>query len=187
MRRYVTWLRTSPNGAHEHAARNNHGSWYAAQVMAYALFAGDTATARAIAQKIPARIGWQLTPEGTQPIELERTRSYHYSGFNAEALSRVAVMAHRVRVDLWHYQAPEGGSLVKAIGHLARYATDPAKWPGKQIDAVEIPDLVRVFRRARMALGERRWDAVLTALDSDSLRTDRSVLLYPMHGELVLP
>ncbi|HEY0997866.1 MAG TPA: alginate lyase family protein, partial [Gemmatimonadaceae bacterium] len=90
MRRYVTWLRTSPNGAHEHAARNNHGSWYAAQVMAYALFAGDSATARAIAQEIPARIGWQLTPDGTQPIELERTRSYHYSGFNAEALSRVA-------------------------------------------------------------------------------------------------
>lgn len=187
MRRYVTWLRTSPNGEHEHKARNNHGSWYAAQVMALAAFTGDTATVRALAQEIPARIGWQFTPEGTQPIELERTRSYHYSGFNAEALSRVAVLAHRVRVDLWRYQAPEGGSLLKAIDHLARYAANPAQWPGKQIDAVEIPDLVRVFRRAQMALGEPRWDAVLRVLDSESLRTDRSVLLYPMHAEQVLP
>src|SRR5687767_1106958 len=33
---YAKWLRESPNGAHEQKARNNHGSWFAAQTAALA-------------------------------------------------------------------------------------------------------------------------------------------------------
>ena len=87
---YLDWLLTSDNGKHEHDAKNNHGSWYAAQTAAYSLFVGDTARVRAIAEGAKERIGWQITTDGQQPLELERTRSEHYSGFNVEALSRVA-------------------------------------------------------------------------------------------------
>src|SRR5687768_394375 len=99
---YLTWLRTSPNGQHEQRARNNHGSWFAAQTGSYALFTGDTALARTIAEGVKPRIGWQITPDGQQPIELERTRSMHYAAFNIEALARVAEMGRLVGVDLWH-------------------------------------------------------------------------------------
>src|SRR6185436_5941646 len=56
---YLVWLRTTPNGKHEHEAKNNHGSWYAAQVATYAMFVGDTATARDLVDESKARIGWQ--------------------------------------------------------------------------------------------------------------------------------
>jgi hypothetical protein len=178
---YLQWLRESPNGKHEHAAKNNHGSWYAAQTAAYALFTGDTAAARAIVAEARPRVGWQITPDGQQPIELERTRSMHYSAFNAEALARVAEIGRRVGGDLWSYQAPEGGSLRKALDHLARYAPEPARWPGQQIDAVELDLLVIQFRRANAALGgaPAPYADVLRRLPADLVGKDRSALLYP--------
>jgi hypothetical protein len=176
---YLNWLRTSPNGKHEHDAKNNHGSWYAAQTATYALFTGDSALARQIAEDAKARIGWQIQPDGQQPIELERTRSMHYSGFNAEALSRVAEVGRQVGVDLWRFQAPEGGSLRKATDHLARYLPDPSKWPGKQIYPIE-PDLfVLLLRRAQVGYGAPVYEEMLRALPDSLVRRDRTVLLYP--------
>jgi hypothetical protein len=177
---YLAWLQTSPNGKHEQAARNNHGSWYAAQTATYALFTGDTALVRRIATDAKARIGWQITPDGQQPIELERTRSMHYSGFNAEALSRVAELGRRVNVDLWGYQAPNGASLRKALDHLARYTAEPAKWPGQQIDSIDVTDMLRVLRRAQMAYEAPVYEPVLAKLDPPVVRADRSALLYPV-------
>jgi hypothetical protein len=179
MGEYLAWLRTTKNGKHEHDARNNHGSWYAAQTATYALFTGDTALARQIATDTKARIGWQITPDGQQPIELERTRSMHYSGFNAEALSRVAEVGHQVGVDLWSYQAPSGGSLRRATDHLARYVGDPAKWPGKQLDPVDPDLIVLVLRRAQVGYGAPVYASELGQLPDSVSHGDRSALLYP--------
>jgi hypothetical protein len=179
MGRYLVWLRTSKNGQDEHNARNNHGSWYAAQTAALAAYTGDTALVRQIASDAKARIGWQIMPDGQQPIELERTRSMHYSAFNVEALTRLAEMGRSVGVDLWHYDAPNGGSLTKAIDHLAKYLPTPAEWPGKQLDPID-PDLVLILlRRAQVAGGDARYAATLARLDPTLVREDRSVLLYP--------
>src|SRR5207237_1210117 len=153
-KQYLDWLLTSQNGQHEHDAKNNHGSWYAAQTAAYALFVGDTARARTIIEGVKPRIGWQITPRGEQPIEMERTRSMHYSAFNLEALSRLAETGRRLGVDLWHYQAPEGGSIKRGLDQLARYIGSEEKWPGQQIDAVDLDLLIIHLRRANAALGD---------------------------------
>jgi hypothetical protein len=178
-RSYLDWLRTSPNGAHEREARNNHGSWFAAQTAAYALFVDDTALARQIVAGAKARIGWQIMPDGQQPIELERTRSMHYSAFNIEALSRVAEMGRLVNVDLWNYQAPEGGSLRKAIDHVARYLKNPREWPGQQIDPVTPDAGIIHLRRAYDVYGDPKYLDLLRELPQDIVRQDRSALLYP--------
>jgi len=177
---YLNWLLTSPNGKHEQAAKNNHGSWFAAQTATYALYVGDTSRAKEIANAGKARIGWQIAREGTQPIELERTRSMHYSGFNVEALSRLAEVGEKVGVDLWHYQAPEGGSLQAAIRNLARYTGSAEKWPGNQIDSVSLDLLLIHFRRDLGILGDREMIPVLQRLPKDEVARDRSELLYPV-------
>jgi hypothetical protein len=179
MKQYLTWLRESPNGKHEHDAPNNHGSWYAAQTAALALYTGDSALARQIATEAKARIGWQIKPDGQQPKELERTRSMHYSAFNADALTRLADIGRRVGVDLWSYQAPEGGSIRKAVDHLAKYAAHPAEWPGQQIDTMDAGFLVEVLRRTQDALGSPVYASVIATLPAAQTRTDRSQLLYP--------
>jgi hypothetical protein len=84
---------------------------------------------RELVNEAKARIGWQITAAGEQPIEMERTRSMHYSGFNVDALSRLAEIGRLLGIDLWHYQAPEGGSLRKAIDHLASISVIQANGP----------------------------------------------------------
>jgi hypothetical protein len=178
-RAYLDWLLTSPNGKHEHDAKNNHGSWFAAQTAAYALFVGDTMTARRIIDEVKARIGAQITPRGEQPTELERTRSFHYSLFNIEALSRVAEMGRKLGVDLWGYEAPEGGSLRKAIDHVAQYAVNPGAWPGEQIDKEPVESVIIHLRRANTVYGDRTYSPILRKLPPALVSADRSALLYP--------
>ena len=178
MREYNKWLLESPNGRDEWDAPNNHGSWYAAQTATLALFSGDTVRTRQIVSDAKARIGAQIKPDGQQPIELERTRSMHYSGFNADALSRLAELGRWVGVDLWRYEAPQGGSLRKAIDHLAQYVGRPMDWPGNQIDPVEPAFIVDVMRRAQVALGSPIYEPVIAKLES-MVRAERSALLYP--------
>jgi hypothetical protein len=178
-KQYLNWLLTSPNGAHERAAKNNHGSWYAAQTAAYALFVGDTARARKIASGAKERIGWQITPDGTQPIEMERTRSLHYSGFNIEALSRLAEVGRQLGVDLWNYQSPKGGSLRRAIDHVAKYLGSSEKWPGQQIDAIDPGLFVIHLRRAEARYHADQYESAIARLPHDLTSSDRSALLYP--------
>ncbi|MES2180172.1 MAG: alginate lyase family protein [Gemmatimonadota bacterium] len=180
MKQYNTWLLESDNGKDEWDAPNNHGSWYAAQTATLALFSGDTSRVRSIVSDAKARIGAQIKPDGQQPVELERTRSMHYSGFNADALSRLAEVGRWVNVDLWHYEAPEGGSIKKAVDHLANYVARPKEWPGKQIDAVEPDFIVEVMRRTEAALGKSLYAATYPKLDSKLVNESRGVLLYPV-------
>jgi hypothetical protein len=139
-KQYLEWLRTSPNGAHELVAKNNHGSWFAAQTGSYAFFVGDTAYVREIVTNARARIGAQFKANGEQPEEMARTRSLHYSAFNIEALSRVAEMGSKLGIDLWRYQAPEGGSMVRGLQRLTPVIRGSAKqWEGEQIDEFNPP------------------------------------------------
>jgi hypothetical protein len=178
MKQYNTWLRESKNGQDEHKAPNNHGSWYAAQTATLALFSGDTALAREIAEEAKPRIGSQIKSDGSQPIELERTRSFHYSGFNADALSRLAEVGRRVGVDLWHFESANGGSIRHAVDHLADYVYRPKEWPGDQIDTLEPDFIVEVMRRTQSALGAS-YAPVFAKLDTKLVRESRGVLLYP--------
>ncbi|HEY0810107.1 MAG TPA: alginate lyase family protein, partial [Longimicrobiales bacterium] len=176
---YLNWLLTSPNGAHERAAKNNHGSWYAAQTAAYALYVGDAAKAKEIIEAQKARIGAQIKTDGSQPEELARTRSLHYEMFNVEALGRVAEMGRHVGVNLWSYHAPEGGSLRKAVERLAQYAGREKEWPGDQISDVEPPLYASSLRRAAAAMNDEKIAAAVQRIGADAQR-EKSALLYPL-------
>src|SRR5262249_9744192 len=80
-REFVKWMQTHPNGKEEAVAKNNHGSWYAAQLACFALFIGNKELARKTAEAARDRIALQVEPDGKQPKELERTRSLGYSLF----------------------------------------------------------------------------------------------------------
>lgn len=177
-REYLTWLTESPNGITEHAAKNNHGSWYAAQVAAYALFVGDSATAKRLANETMNRIAWQFEPNGKQPEEFARTRSFHYSNFNLEALSRVAEIGRLVGVDVWGYTSPDGASLQKGIEFMAPYVDKQKDWPGDQLDPVNRGDLFRTFRRAAIATNAPVLRSTAKQLASGTQLQDRWIVLF---------
>ena len=179
-RQYLTWLLTSTQGKEEAAQRNNHGTWYDAQVAALALYTGDTALARrTISESAPARLASQIAPDGSQPEELSRTRPLHYSLFNLEPFNRIAELSRHVGVDFWHQRAPNGADLHVAMMYLAPYLDPAAKFPRPEITPAHQEDFLRTIRQAQQAFHDPKLDAFVARMHAEVLRTDRSRLLYP--------
>ena len=76
---YLNWMLTSKNGNEEHAAKNNHGTWYYAQAIDFALFTGNTAKAKELAEESKKRMDLQIDKEGKMQLELDRTNGLGYS------------------------------------------------------------------------------------------------------------
>jgi hypothetical protein len=157
---YLRWLVESPNGRDEADERNNHGTWYDVQVMALALYTGKPDLARKQAEGARLRIASQIEPDGSQPLELARTKAFSYSVMNLRAFFDVAAMARQVGVDLWSYQK-DGRSIRRALDYLAPYA-DPAKeWPKAQLGGVTTAqrmELVALLRRAAIVWREPKYE-----------------------------
>ncbi|HUK83271.1 MAG TPA: alginate lyase family protein, partial [Verrucomicrobiae bacterium] len=130
---YLHWLTTSDNGKLEHAARNNHGTWYLAQLIAISRYLDREDQARQFAREDFARIADQFERDGSQPLEIVRTDGLGYCAFNLEAQFCVAKLAAPLGVDLWHYTATNGASLYRGLEFLLPYNTAPETWPHNQL------------------------------------------------------
>ena len=144
----VDWLRSSENGRLESSSANNHACWYDAQLSVFALFAGREALARdTLASVASRRVAAQLAADGTQPRELTRTRSFHYSVFNVLALTILGDLGRHAGVDVWSASGPR---LRRAIDLLVPHAHDTAAWPYPEHSGVAHtplePALVRAAR-----------------------------------------
>jgi hypothetical protein len=147
-REYLHWLRTSSIGKGEDAATNNHGTWYDVQAISLALFIGDM---NFVGEKLLAarqvRIDHEIQPDGKMPRELGRTLSFNYSLFNLTAEMQLADLANCAGIDLWHYQGPQGQSILKAVEFMLPYADPARKWPYQQIGALNRDRLEIVLLR----------------------------------------
>ncbi|HMH24541.1 MAG TPA: alginate lyase family protein [Puia sp.] len=131
---YLNWMLTSKNGKDEHGTKNNHGTWYLVQATDFALYTGDTATARRLAGEGAERIDKQVEKDGRMPLELARTTALHYSTYNLQAFFNLATLAKQTGIDLWNYQNPQGASIRTALDWLRPYALGEKKWEYQQID-----------------------------------------------------
>ncbi|EFL30069.1 conserved hypothetical protein [Streptomyces viridochromogenes DSM 40736] len=129
------WLRTSDFGKQEAAATNNHGTFYDLLLAGLAYATGDRELARrTVLDARHQRIAPQIASDGSQPQELTRTRSWHYSAFTLVAHARLAAIGRHVGVDLWAYRGPEAQSLFKAVDYLLPAATGAAAWPHPELE-----------------------------------------------------
>src|SRR5260221_2180029 len=129
--------------------KNNHGTWSDMQVAALAPFLGDKAVARSvIGTSAKQRVDSQIARDGSQPLELARTRPLHYSLFNLDAFTQLAEMARNVGIDLWNYTSPSGGSLPNALRFVAPYSYTNLKFKKSDFAPVTADDVVLPFRRA---------------------------------------
>ena len=176
--KYLQWLRTSKLGQTEGKATNNHGTWYDAQVVALALYAGQKDLARETLDAAKhRRIDAQIEPDGSQPRELARTRSFGYSLYNLHALFTLAGLGDRLGVDLWHYRSRDGRGIQAAFDVVAPYADPKKKWPHKEL-RVERSALLPLLQQAAVVYGEPRYQELLQFLPADEVAANRARLLY---------
>ena len=146
--RYLQWMLTSKNGNDEHAAKNNHGTWFYVQVVDFALFTGQPELARKLVEESKRRMDSQITKEGRQPLELERTNALGYSTFNLRAWFELATLAEKTGVDLWQYTNTNGAGLRTALEWLFPYALGQKKWTYQQIGNYNVSDIYPLMWQA---------------------------------------
>lgn len=129
---YLGWLLESNQGIAERLALNNHATSYDLQVIAIAEFIGDEATLFDVLARAQSRIAQQFAADGSQPEELARTNSLHYSCFNYQEWINIARIAKKWGVNLWDYEHKDGASLRKGGEWLLSFANKP--WPYEQIN-----------------------------------------------------
>jgi hypothetical protein len=152
--KYLEWLLTSKNGKDEHAAKNNHGTWYHAQAIDFALFTGNKELAKKFAEESKKRLDSQLTKEGQQPLELARTNALGYSTMNLQGWLVVATLAQQAGVDLWNYKTPNGASIRMAVDWLIPYALGEKKWTWQQITEYNKKDIYALILQVRKKFEE---------------------------------
>lgn len=178
---YLDWLMTSDLADHERKAKNNHGSWYAAQTSCVALFVGNDALAKEIVEVVrDQRISTCFAPDGSQPLELARTRSLHYSLFNLAALTIVARMGDHVDVDLWATDAADKRSLRGGLDYVAPHVLNPKGWPHPKLGEFSLSDRNRqLFLLAHHYLGDGQYLELFRKAPAREQDSHYSSLLFP--------
>lgn len=196
-REYLNWLRTSSNGLEERAAENNHGTWFDSQAVALALFTGDSAYVREILNGTRSRIAKQISADGSQSLELERTRPIHYSLFNLEPFTQLAEMGRHVGTDLWKFKSPEGASIVAGLRFVAPFSDTSRRWSKPDLVPIGPDEIAIPLHRALAAISDtslaggaamsssrggagQRWRLFYPGVPSKSLATKDSLYSHAL-------
>lgn len=130
-RNYREWLFTHEIGIKEGQSRNNHGTWYGAQVSAFGILAGmDTEVKDYMENQCKTRLSLHITSEGKQPEELSRTKTLNYSLMNLRGHLMVANMAAVYRIDLFNF---EDQPLKLGLEFIRDNLPPNGDWPYEQI------------------------------------------------------
>ena len=154
---FLNWMLTSKNGRDEHAAKNNHGTWYYAQVIDFSLFTGDRDKAKQLAEESKKRLDSQLTREGKQPLELDRTNGLGYSTMNLRGWFTVATLAEKTGVELWNYRTSKSADLRTAFDWLLPYVLGEKKWEYQQISNYNKYDVYPLLLQASSAFKDQKY------------------------------
>jgi len=157
MKDFLSWLLTSELGQEEHSRGNNHGSWCDYQILALSQYCGQPELAQPIIAELGAkRFYSQIANDGSQPEELTRTRSFSYSVFNLEALTKIMRLTDNQTGNSEEYEKYLA-QLKIAVNFLTPYIQSTEDWPYKQIKGFDgsleklIPILT--YLDARMEIG----------------------------------
>lgn len=166
---FLDWFMNSEYGREESQMRQNHGTMFDVRVVRMALALGQHDLAREKLESVKEnRIARQIEPDGAQPMELRRTKSFNYSGMNLTGLIELATLGEWVGVDLWNYETADGRSIRRALEFLRPYVEEvPVGWPPrfwnyKQIVPFLPEILAPAFRMASVGYQDEKYEAIVS-------------------------
>ena len=178
---YLDWLLTSKHGRDEDRTTNNHGTYYDMQVASFALFTGKPEVAKKVLEAAKARrIATQIEPDGSQPHELRRTKSFGYSNMNLRGMFHLARLGEHAGVDLWHYRTDDGRSIRGALDYMAPFA-DPAKkkeWSHQQLKGFKPISLLPALWQGALVYKDPKYSRLIDKLPENGVRESRCQLWY---------
>ena len=182
---YLGWLLNSEYGRDEDDYSNNHGTWYDVQVVGIQMMLGKTEMARTrLEQAKTKRIVSQIEPDGSQPLELARTKSLGYSTMNLRGFLHLAFMGEKLGVGLWNFESEDGRSILKALNFLLPFAQGEKQWEYQQLGDIDdaIESLKTDFLMAAGIAGNPEF--IIVAQSVKQPQNLLETLLYPLPEEL---
>jgi hypothetical protein len=174
---YLQFLTIHQYGIDERGSRNNHGTWWVAQVAAFAHMVNDTANLSYCRSRFKdTLLVKQMASDGSFPEELARTKPYSYSIFNLEGMATICWVLSTASDNLWEYTLPDGRNMRKAVQFLYPYIVDKSKWPyPKDVMHYEaFPARQPFLLFAGIAFGEPRyvetWKKLVTDPNNEEVR-----------------
>jgi glycosyltransferase involved in cell wall biosynthesis len=171
---FYEWLCTSEQGVKEQKAENNHGSAYDLQVYAIAAFLGKKEEMYDIIMRAASRLRSHVESDGSQPHELKRTTTAHYTAFNLHIWLNLNTLVENTSglslIEMTQNYSGEFKSALKlAAAWLMEHGT-LMEWPFEQIDEFDkaryqhiyhcfsprIPDLAKKYETSIASISEAK-------------------------------
>lgn len=166
---FLDWWMNSEYGVEEVQMRQNHGTMFDVRVVRLTLALGQKDLAREKLESVKEnRIARQIEPDGAQPMELRRTKSFNYSEMNLTGLSELATLGEWVGVDLWSYETADGRSIRRALEFLRPYVEEvpegwpPPLWHYQQIVPFQPEILAPALRMASVGYQDEEYEAIVS-------------------------
>ena len=177
---YFQWLTTNELALQESVSNNNHGSYYDAQTIYFALYSGNNEAAEQIANKfIENRLLTQIKADGSMPKEMARTRPLFYSIYNLHAMFLVAHLAEKVEVDIW--KSNDSKSRLRAgLDYLVPYTDSTKIWPQPTIGEANRMELFAILHMANQVYPEGNYLDMAEKLPLEKRKIERSNLAFPL-------
>lgn len=176
---FLNWMETDELGIEEKTRKNNHGTWYDVQRVSTLIFLNKTEEVKTILESVKStRIDTQIESDGSQPHELDRTKSVSYSTMNLKAFTLLAFYGKKYGIDLFNYENLTGGSIAQAYKYFRPYLADPETWKHKQLGSIPnaFSNTKQLFAFAGSKLDINNYCGEFSA---DRDKTDTDILLNP--------
>lgn len=155
---YLDWMQSSTLGTDESREHNNHGTWYDAQICAYAAFVGESALVqKQINDFLQARVRSQIAGDGSMPHELARTLPEHYSLFNLQGYLMCAIHGRQVGIDLFQPKDEIGSKLIAAGEWFCRDVFAESDVASNHLRPLRRELAIWAFARLRELAGDGPW------------------------------
>jgi hypothetical protein len=175
---YLTWMLESPIGKDEAKAKNNHGTFYSEQVIAMALFVDKPEIVLNEIEIFKNRMESQLKSDGSQPLELARTKSWGYVNMNMFGYYLIAKLAENANIHLWNQQISEGKSMKNALQFIIPYLKNEKVWQYEQIQKIGFGETIKILKYASKKYSNPEYEELAKKIDLKTYQSEMNELTY---------
>ena len=175
---YLTWMLESPIGKDEADSNNNHGTFYSEQIIAFSLFSDRPEVTLNEIEIFKNRIENQLKPDGSQPFELIRTKSWGYVNMNLFGYFLIARLAENANIQLWNQQISEGKNMKNALDWIVPYLKNEKVWEYEQIQKISYDETIKLLKYASKKYSNPEYEALAKKIDLKTYQSEINELTY---------
>jgi hypothetical protein len=175
---YLTWMLESPIGKDEADSNNNHGTFFSEQIIVFSFFSERPDVTLKEIDIFKNRMESQLKPDGSQPFELARTKSWSYVNMNLFGYFLIAKLAENAEIQLWNQQISEGKNMRNALNWIVPYLKDEKQWEYEQIQKISYGETIRILKLAAKKFANPEYEALAKKIDLKTYQSDIIELTY---------